>query len=187
MTSSLTSGVGVPVDAIACMHMHTSMRTLTLHEWTHYAQICTEAGLPPGVFNVITGGGAMGSKMAAHPLVDKVGCSWPDSLLGLVVLAAAVNSRYCSPRLRCVVLPLGWRGHAALVCSRVGRVLVIAPPTQPRPPQPMHISIITLVLLSSPPLHTHTYTHASLVPTLYSGPVCWPPSKRSLVRPDHCY
>lgn len=96
ITSSLTSGVGVPVDAIACMHMHTSMRTLTLPECTHYAQICTEAGLPPGVFNVITGGGAMGSKMAAHPLVDKVGCSWPDSLLGLVVLAAAVNSRYCS-------------------------------------------------------------------------------------------
>lgn len=38
-----------------------------------FAEICTEAGLPPGVFNVITGGGAMGSKLAAHPDVDKVG------------------------------------------------------------------------------------------------------------------
>ena len=25
-----------------------------------FAEICAEAGLPPGVFNVITGGGAMG-------------------------------------------------------------------------------------------------------------------------------
>ena len=29
--------------------------------------------LPAGVFNVITGGGAMGSTLATHPDVDKVG------------------------------------------------------------------------------------------------------------------
>ncbi|CAL4122997.1 unnamed protein product, partial [Meganyctiphanes norvegica] len=38
-----------------------------------FAEICAEAGLPPGVFNVITGGGAMGSFLAQHPDVDKVG------------------------------------------------------------------------------------------------------------------
>lgn len=38
-----------------------------------FAEICAEAGLPPGVFNVITGGGAMGSMLAGHPDVDKVG------------------------------------------------------------------------------------------------------------------
>lgn len=38
-----------------------------------FAEICTEAGLPPGVFNVVTGSGRMGSMLAAHPLVDKVG------------------------------------------------------------------------------------------------------------------
>jgi len=38
-----------------------------------FAEICNEAGLPPGVFNVLTGGGSMGSKIAAHPDVDKVG------------------------------------------------------------------------------------------------------------------
>ena len=38
-----------------------------------FAEICAEAGLPPGVFNVITGGGAMGSILATHPDVDKVG------------------------------------------------------------------------------------------------------------------
>lgn len=36
------------------------------------AEICTEAGLPPGVFNVITGSGAMGSQLASHDEVDKV-------------------------------------------------------------------------------------------------------------------
>ena len=36
------------------------------------AEICAEAGLPPGVFNVVTGGGQMGSVLAAHPSVDKV-------------------------------------------------------------------------------------------------------------------
>lgn len=37
-----------------------------------FAEICNEAGLPPGVFNVLTGSGSMGSKIAAHPDVDKV-------------------------------------------------------------------------------------------------------------------
>lgn len=37
------------------------------------AEICAEAGLPPGVFNVVTGAGAMGSMLATHPDVDKVG------------------------------------------------------------------------------------------------------------------
>eukprot|EP00095_Tigriopus_kingsejongensis_P010019 snap_masked-scaffold1048_size67263-processed-gene-0.19 protein:Tk10019 transcript:snap_masked-scaffold1048_size67263-processed-gene-0.19-mRNA-1 annotation:"hypothetical protein CAPTEDRAFT_177352" len=38
-----------------------------------FAEICAEAGLPPGVFNVVTGGGAMGQTLAEHPDVDKVG------------------------------------------------------------------------------------------------------------------
>ena len=37
-----------------------------------FAEICAEAGLPPGVFNVVTGGGAMGQILATHPDVDKV-------------------------------------------------------------------------------------------------------------------
>ncbi|KAM4016025.1 aldehyde dehydrogenase family 16 member A1 [Anomaloglossus baeobatrachus] len=36
------------------------------------AEICAEAGLPPGVFSVVTGGGAFGEKLAVHPDVDKV-------------------------------------------------------------------------------------------------------------------
>lgn len=37
-----------------------------------FAEICAEAGLPPGVFNVVTGNGAFGSLIATHPDVDKV-------------------------------------------------------------------------------------------------------------------
>ncbi|KAM4652742.1 aldehyde dehydrogenase family 16 member A1 [Discoglossus pictus] len=36
------------------------------------AEICAEAGLPAGVFNVVTGNGAFGGKLADHPDVDKV-------------------------------------------------------------------------------------------------------------------
>ena len=36
------------------------------------AEICSEAGLPPGVFNVVTGSGQMGSVLASHEEVDKV-------------------------------------------------------------------------------------------------------------------
>ncbi|KAL5479194.1 hypothetical protein EMCRGX_G022685 [Ephydatia muelleri] len=38
-----------------------------------FAEICAEAGLPPGVFNVVTGDGQFGSTLANHPDVDKVG------------------------------------------------------------------------------------------------------------------
>ena len=38
-----------------------------------FAEICAEAGLPPGVFNVVTGSGAFGSLLATHVGIDKVG------------------------------------------------------------------------------------------------------------------
>ena len=37
-----------------------------------FAEICAEAGLPPGVLNVVTGGGRMGSMLAEHADIDKV-------------------------------------------------------------------------------------------------------------------
>lgn len=36
------------------------------------AEIAKEAGLPDGVFNIVTGNGRFGSKLAAHDDVDKV-------------------------------------------------------------------------------------------------------------------
>jgi aldehyde dehydrogenase (NAD+) len=38
-----------------------------------FAEICAEAGLPPGVLNVVTGPGSFGQMIATHPDVDKVG------------------------------------------------------------------------------------------------------------------
>jgi aldehyde dehydrogenase (NAD+) len=36
------------------------------------AQVCEEAGLPPGVVNIVTGGPATGAGLVAHPDVDKI-------------------------------------------------------------------------------------------------------------------
>ena len=37
-----------------------------------FAEICVEAGLPPGVVNIVTGDGATGAALVAHPDVDKI-------------------------------------------------------------------------------------------------------------------
>lgn len=37
-----------------------------------FAEICREIGLPKGVVNIVTGAGATGAALAAHPKVDKV-------------------------------------------------------------------------------------------------------------------
>jgi aldehyde dehydrogenase (NAD+) len=37
-----------------------------------FAEICAEAGLPPGVVNVVTGDGVTGQLVAGHPGIDKV-------------------------------------------------------------------------------------------------------------------
>ncbi len=37
-----------------------------------FAEICAEAGLPPGVVNILTGTGAIGSVLCDHPHVDKI-------------------------------------------------------------------------------------------------------------------
>jgi aldehyde dehydrogenase (NAD+) len=37
-----------------------------------FAEICHEAGLPPGVVNIVTGDGATGAALVAHPGVDKL-------------------------------------------------------------------------------------------------------------------
>ncbi len=37
-----------------------------------FAELCLEAGVPPGVVNVVTGAGATGAAIAEHPDVDKI-------------------------------------------------------------------------------------------------------------------
>jgi len=37
-----------------------------------FAEICKEAGLPDGVFNIVNGAGETGALLAAHPGVQKL-------------------------------------------------------------------------------------------------------------------
>jgi aldehyde dehydrogenase (NAD+) len=37
-----------------------------------FAEICEQAGLPPGVVNIVTGAGATGAELVRHPDIDKV-------------------------------------------------------------------------------------------------------------------
>ncbi len=37
-----------------------------------FAQLCVEAGLPPGVFNLVNGDGAVGAALVAHPRITKI-------------------------------------------------------------------------------------------------------------------
>ena len=54
------------------------------------AQLCLDAGLPPGVLNVVTGfGETCGAPLAAHPQVDKVAFTGSTEVGKLIVKAAA--------------------------------------------------------------------------------------------------
>lgn len=64
------------------------------------AEILTEAGLPPGVFNVVQGTGAVGAELVTHPAIAKV------SLTGSVETGARVASAAMSG-IRPVTMELG--------------------------------------------------------------------------------
>ena len=40
-----------------------------------FADICSDAGLPDGVVNIVTGAGQTGSALANHPDIDKIKCT----------------------------------------------------------------------------------------------------------------
>ncbi len=56
----------------------------------HFAELCNEAGVPPGVFNVITGSGStVGMGLVQHPGVDKVAFTGSTEVGRLVQAEAA--------------------------------------------------------------------------------------------------
>jgi acyl-CoA reductase-like NAD-dependent aldehyde dehydrogenase len=65
-----------------------------------FARLAQEAGLPPGVFNVVTGDGETGAALAAHPGVDKVTFTG-STLTGQRVMKSAAD------HLAAVTLELG--------------------------------------------------------------------------------
>ncbi|MEX2624028.1 MAG: aldehyde dehydrogenase family protein [Acidimicrobiia bacterium] len=50
----------------------------------HFAELASEAGLPPGVVNIITGAGATGGALVAHPGVDKIAFTGSTSVGKLI-------------------------------------------------------------------------------------------------------
>src|ERR671910_966428 len=69
-----------------------------------FAEICQQADLPPGVVNIITGAGATGQALVAHPDVDKVAFTG-STAVGRAIAKSVAGSR------KSVTLELG--GKAA--------------------------------------------------------------------------
>src|SRR5205814_1980289 len=66
-----------------------------------FADVCREAGLPPGVLNIVPGpGGAVGGRLIAHPDVDKIAFTGSVEV-GRKVMAA------CAETLKKLSLELG--------------------------------------------------------------------------------
>jgi acyl-CoA reductase-like NAD-dependent aldehyde dehydrogenase len=73
------------------------------------AEIAVESGLPPGVLSVVTGGGEVGARLAAHPKIAKVAFTG-STRTGQAVLAASI------PDLKRVTLELGGKSPS-IICQ----------------------------------------------------------------------
>jgi aldehyde dehydrogenase (NAD+) len=61
-----------PALAAGCTLVHKPAQWTSLTA-LRFAELCQEAGLPPGVYNVVTGKGSVrGSALAEHPGIDKI-------------------------------------------------------------------------------------------------------------------
>jgi betaine-aldehyde dehydrogenase len=63
------------------------------------AQIYTEAGLPPGVFNIVHGDGAVGAYLTSHPDIAKVSFTGQVSTGQKVAASAAAGMKYVTMEL----------------------------------------------------------------------------------------
>ncbi|MFG2211999.1 aldehyde dehydrogenase [Streptomyces sp. NPDC048638] len=72
------------------------------------AELATEAGLPPGVLNVVTGGAGAGQALVGHPLVAKV------AFTGSTAAGRAI-ARACAERFTPVTLELGGKSAAVIL------------------------------------------------------------------------
>jgi len=60
------------------------------------AELCRDAGLPDGVLNVVTGGGATGAALVEHPDVDKIAFTGSTETGKAIVRSAASNLKRVS-------------------------------------------------------------------------------------------
>ena len=72
------------------------------------AEICDEAGLPPGVFNIVPAGREVGEHLVTHPDVDKIGFTGSST-------AGRHIGALCAERLARFTLELGGKSAAILL------------------------------------------------------------------------
>jgi len=60
------------------------------------AELCVEAGVPPGVFNVVSGQAAAGAALAGHPGVDKIAFTGSTEVGQKIIRASAGNVKRVS-------------------------------------------------------------------------------------------
>ncbi|MGQ0823846.1 MAG: aldehyde dehydrogenase family protein [Actinomycetota bacterium] len=73
------------------------------------AQVCHEAGVPPGVVNILTGGPATGAAIVAHPAIDKIAFTGSTSVGKAIQRAVAGTDKK-------VTLELGGKA-ANIICE----------------------------------------------------------------------
>src|SRR5690606_8100573 len=61
-----------------------------------FGELCLEAGIPPGVVNVVTGLGDAGAAIAAHPGIDKVAFTGSTATAQHIIRASAGNIKRLS-------------------------------------------------------------------------------------------
>ena len=61
-----------------------------------FAELCQEAGLPPGVVNIVTGDGTVGSAIVAHPGIDKIAFTGSTEVGRAIRIATAGSGKKLS-------------------------------------------------------------------------------------------
>ncbi|WP_228022357.1 aldehyde dehydrogenase [Streptomyces acidicola] len=97
----------VPALAAGCSVVYKPAPETPLDAF-HIAEALTESGLPPGVFNLVTGGREAGRALVAHPGVDKV------SFTGSTAAGREI-ARECSGRFTRLQLELGGKSAAIVL------------------------------------------------------------------------
>src|SRR5437867_10670728 len=81
-----------PALAAGCTVVHKPAQWTSLSA-LRFAELCTEAGLPPGVYNVIPGKGSIaGAALAEHPGVDKIAFTGSTATGQSVMQGASKNT-----------------------------------------------------------------------------------------------
>lgn len=61
-----------------------------------FGELCLEAGIPPGVLNIVTGLGDAGAAMAGHPDIDKIAFTGSTEVAQKIIRASAGNIKRLS-------------------------------------------------------------------------------------------